>query len=141
MTIEYRILYNDFARIAAQLPKVASRIVRETAAAMVLEIQDGMTGVHSGEIYGRHQASAPGEMPAVDLAALIGSLAVEASPTSTQAIVYVTPEYGAYLEVGAPNAGIAPRPFMAPASERVTPDFMAKMNRLEAELARGNTHR
>lgn len=141
MTVEYRMLYNNFAAIARELPRAASRIVRETAAEIVLDIQNGMTSGHSGEVYGNHQASAPGEMPAVDIGNLIGSLAFEGAPGGTKATVYVTPEYGAYLETGAPNAGIAPRPFMGPAAERATPEFVRKMSHLEDELARGNIHR
>lgn len=141
MTVEYRILYNNFAAIARELPRAASRIVRETAAEMVTDIQAGMQGPHSGRVYGDHVASAPGEMPAVDTGNLIGSLAIEGDSNSTQATVYVTPEYAVALEVGSPQNGIEPRPFMAPAAERATPEFQRKMAHLEDELRRGNLNR
>lgn len=143
MTVEYRILFNNFAALAQAFPRAASKIVREAAVEMVADIQQGMTSPHNGRVYTRkgreHVASAPGEMPAVDEGELIGSLAFEAQPGSTEAVVYVTPEYAPYLETGAPNAGIEPRPFMAPAAERAQPGFQAKLRNLEEFLRSAGT--
>lgn len=140
MTVEYHIRYNNFGALARALPGVASRIVRETGLGMVADISAGMSGPHSGEVYGGHVASAPGEMPAVDTGNLLGSLAMEGEPGDTRVTVYVTPESGAYLEVGAPNAGIEPRPFMAPAAARAAPEFVRRLGELEQELGRGTAH-
>lgn len=71
---------------------------------------------HSGRIYGGHQASAPGETPAVDTGVLVNSIAselAETSETSATANVGTGIEYGVYLEFG--TSKMQPRPFMRPA--------------------------
>jgi hypothetical protein len=105
----------------------ASRIVRETAFAIQSDIIQGMTGPHSGRVYDNHQASAPGEMPAVDTSTLLGSLDVDAEPGSLTATVYVSAEYSEFLEFGAAGANLAPRPFMTPAAEGQRQPFARKM--------------
>ncbi len=65
---------------------------------------------HTGEIYGNHQASAPGESPANDL----GNLArgIKVVKEADFVLVVSTAEYSAALEFGTKN--IAPRPFLGP---------------------------
>lgn len=134
MTMVVQLIDNRFADIARALPRAASVVVRATAYAIQADIQRGMTGPHAGRLYGDHQASAPGEMPAVDTANLITGLQVEAAAGSTEATVYVTAEYAAPLEYGSPARGLAPRPYMTPAAERARPSFVRGLERLEPLL-------
>lgn len=129
-----RLMTNRLGEMAQRIPQAVGRVVRATAYAIQADVIAGMTGPHAGEVYGRHVASAPGEMPAVDTSALLGSLAVEADPDKTQATVYVTQEYAGYLEYGAPLAHIEPRPFFSPAAERARQGFLDDLAELERQL-------
>lgn len=70
----------------------------------------------SGKRYPRgkrmHQASAPGEAPAVDFGNLQNSIAIE-FPTPLKGVLTISAEYGRWLEDGTDS--IAPRPFVVPA--------------------------
>ncbi len=70
----------------------------------------------SGEIYRRgnveHQASAPGEPPAVDTGNLRSSVMVD-DVTPTQATLGVHSDYGEYLEFG--TSRMEARPYVRPA--------------------------
>lgn len=90
------------------------------------------TGAKTGRMYGRHQASAPGEAPATDTGHLVNSIHVDAGPGELAAEVVVGAEYGAYLEFG--TTDMAPRPFLGPAVEAARPGFVAAV---ETELNRG----
>lgn len=129
-----RVVMNRLPQMANALREAASQVVRQTAFAIESDISFGMTAPHSGRVYGNHQASAPGEMPAVDTSTLLGSLQVDAKPGETTASVYVTPEYALYLEYGAPGAGLAPRPFMEPAAEGRRREFVRLLSGLEERM-------
>ena len=64
-----------------------------------------------------HQASAPGEAPAIDTGYLANSMTAELLNSET-AIVYTNAEYAEELEFG--GSHLAPRPFLQPAVSRVT---------------------
>ena len=70
-----------------------------------------------------HQASAPGEAPALDTGFLANSLTAEVTGPAS-AIVYTNAEYAQELEFG--GSHLAPRPFLQPAvrvvTDRVTSD-------------------
>ena len=132
--MRWRLVRNEGPRVAEALKREVSAIVRETAFAVQADIIAGMTSAHSGEVYGDHQASAPGEMPAVDTSTLLGSLDVEATQGETRAVVYVDTEYAIYLENGAPGAGIEPRPFLAPALDGRSKEFQRRLRALGKRL-------
>jgi HK97 gp10 family phage protein len=70
---------------------------------------------HSGKVYGKHRASAPGETPSVDTANLVNSIAmelVEVTATSAEANIGTGVEYGYWLEYGTER--MEARPFMRP---------------------------
>jgi len=123
--------YNNFAKIAAALPKATGVIVRKTAFDLLAASQSSMEGQKSGHMYGSHQASAPGEAPAVDTGYLKGSQFVE-MVTPTSAIVGVVAEYGIHLEFG--TVKMMARPFLRPAAEKVRAPFIYAMNKLEERL-------
>ncbi len=92
---------------------VAATNIAERAAA-------SMEGSKHGHIYGRHQASAPGEAPAIDTGILHGSMFTrEVGPAAYIAGTNV--EYAPDLEMGTVN--IEARPFLLPAAEDERTDF------------------
>lgn len=86
------------------------------AGALVLEtaVKVSMSATsHSGRKYGRHQASAPGETPAVDTGNLVNSIRselVESTDTNATANVSTGVEYAAWLEFG--TSKMKARPYM-----------------------------
>ena len=89
---------------------LAGGLVLETAVKLSMSAAS-----HSGRVYGKHKASAPGETPAVDTGNLVNSINTtldRASATEAWANVGPTVEYGAYLEFG--TSKMAARPFMRP---------------------------
>lgn len=124
------IVYNHFPRIAAALPREAARVVQETVLDIEGRIKTEMAAAKSGRMYGGHQASAPGEAPAVDTGALIGSIQTEVQ--GTEGVVFTNMGYAVFLEYGTRH--MAPRPFMTPAAEAARSEFMRKMRDLESRL-------
>jgi HK97 gp10 family phage protein len=94
-------------------------LVDDTAQAVKEYAQLSMLEPKSGRIYmshGRpHQASAPGQAPAVDVGTLIGSLEVDKSGPY-EAYCYTRLDYAEYLEDGTRH--MLPRPFMRPAARK-----------------------
>ena len=93
--------------------KMASYLVQAHARKAILR------DAHTGIIYGKHQASAPGESPANDTGNLARNIAVLSDETSGVAYVLSRAPYSAALEYGAikGNRHLLPRPFMRPALE------------------------
>jgi hypothetical protein len=127
-----RIEYNNFEAIARQLPDACLEIVADTLADLDTEVKTGMAAGHSGRVYGKHTASSPGEMPAVDMGILIGSLTSKLDKGESKGYYYTGVEYAPYMEFG--TTTIAPRPFMNPAVDRVEPKFIRDMKNLEKHL-------
>lgn len=104
--------------LEAQLDEAVGDAIAETALAMerdvVMRIRSGPA---SGRIYKRggvsHRASAPGEAPMSDTAALMGSVYSDIGPMS--ATVGSRLAYSAYLEYG--TRRMAPRPVWTPIAE------------------------
>ena len=124
--------HNRFPEIARALPREVGEIVEETVLDIETQIKVGMASSHNGEWYGSHQASAPGEMPAIDTGALAASIQTDVK--GTKGVVYTNMEYSEYMEWGAPAAGIEPRPFMTPAAEAARGPFLRKLRALESRL-------
>ncbi len=124
--------HNRFPEIARRLPVAAARVVAETVAAIETEIKTEMAAPKSGVWYGDHQASAPGEAPAIDTGMLVNSIQTEVK--GTEGVVFTNMEYAPYLEFGAPMASIEPRPFFMPAAEAARPGFVRKLQDLESQL-------
>lgn len=126
------VTYNRFPQIAAQLPEAAGAVVEDTIYRIETRIKVGMAGPHSGLVYGTHQASAPGEMPAVDISNLINNTNSEME-TQTSGVVHTgAVPYAPHLEYGTVN--MEARPFMTPAAEAERQHFIDEMSDLEARL-------
>ena len=124
--IEVRLVYDHMPTISRSARYKASQIVRDTAFSILLLARHAMMGPKHGKVYqkaGRvHQASAPGEAPAIDLGNLLNSLAVEIVSDLT-ARVTVGAEYGSPLEFGTVDGKIAPRPYLRPAVAQMRAAF------------------
>ena len=136
MPIKLEVKSNKLPQIAGKMRTEASKILRETAFAIQANVLEGMSAAHGGRLYTSgsvvHQASAPGEMPAIDESALFNSIAVDAEPNSLEAIVYTGMEYAPHLEYG--TVTMQARPFMEPATEAERAKFERRFADLEAGL-------
>jgi len=122
--------HNRFPEIARALPREVGEIVEETVLDIETQIKVGMASSHNGEWYGSHQASAPGEMPAIDTGALAASIQTDVQ--KTKGTVYTNMEYSEFLEYGTVN--MEPRPYFTPAAESARGPFLRKLRALESRL-------
>lgn len=111
--------------IIDKIDEVAEDAVRETAATVVDDVLVSFAQPKSGRIYGGHQASAPGESPAIDEGDLSNSIRQEKIDEASYR-VGSTDEKAPHLEFG--TSRIAPRPFLTPA-------FLKAESTLKAKLA------
>ncbi|MDI9548420.1 MAG: hypothetical protein QM346_12565 [Chloroflexota bacterium] len=126
-----RLTHNRFPEIAAKLPREAAKITEKTALRIEETAKTSMAGPKSGRMYGAHQASAPGESPAIDTSNLANSIGTEAMGGASH-MVYAGTEYALSLEFGSPR--VAPRPFLGPAASQEEPEFLREMADLERRL-------
>jgi len=129
--IAARLTHNRFPEIAAKLPREAAKITEKTALRIDETAKTSMAGQKSGRMYGAHQASAPGESPAIDTSNLANSIGTEAMGGASH-MVYAGTEYALSLEFGSPR--VAPRPFLGPAASQEEPEFLREMADLERRL-------
>jgi hypothetical protein len=129
--IAARLTHNRFPEIAAKLPREAAKITEKTALRIEETAKTSMAGQKSGRMYGAHQASAPGESPAIDTSNLANSIGTEAMGGASH-MVYAGTEYALSLEFGSPR--VAPRPFLGPAASQEEPEFLREMADLERRL-------
>lgn len=122
---------NGFLRVLNGLEAAINGVVRETIKRIEANVKMGMQEIHSGAMYGTHQASAPGEYPAIDTGALINSVQSEME-TDLVGVVYTNSNYAMYLEYGTIN--MSPRSFMVPSTERERDGFMRRMADLEGAI-------
>ena len=124
----------DTSRLDSILRRIGAnteQALRQVAFKVAQEAITSMSEPKTGRLYGDHQASAPGQAPAIDTGALANSIYVatvsDNSPPPGADVTLPQPKrntvnvgpsvwYGAVLEFG---AGMAPRPFMRPAVNRV----------------------
>jgi hypothetical protein len=118
-------------RALIRAAKLAAFMVQSSARSAILR------DPHTGRIYGRHQASAPGQSPANDTGNLARNIVVLLDENEATAYVLSRAPYSAALEygsarkVGKENKVVItePRPFMGPALEKNLPvikDLFAK---------------
>lgn len=121
-----RVERDDYAAIAAATRERLGEVVAVAAFNIAERAAASMEGGKSGRLYVRrgveHQASAPGEAPAIDTGILHDSFFTQ-KVDELEAIVGTNVEYAPHLELGTVN--IAPRPFLLPATEDERSDFNA----------------
>lgn len=115
------VIYNKIPQIMDLIYQEVVDIIRTEPMLMKNDVTDAMNKPHSGRIYRRgtvdHQASAPGEAPAIDFGGLVNSLQVTREHKFKSTLSSNQPQALA-LELGRPEAGLAPRPYMIPAAEK-----------------------
>ena|ERR1700733_3051070 len=120
---------SNIAAILGALDEAVDTAVQAQAEALNERIGTSMEASHGGRTYRLgskkrgyiyHQASAPGDPPAVETGALLISIQ-NVSTGPMQAAVYTDDMVGVYQELGTRH--IAPRPFFAPAAEAQRDEF------------------
>lgn len=144
MRFEVKIVDDRIPQVAEQAKQQAHRAVSKTAEDVERLWKTAMEGPKSGRVYrktsgrrrgrrgGRstvhHQASAPGEAPAIDTGAYHGAVRARMKGEFT---AWVTPgplRYPAILEFG--SRKMAKRPAAVPAAEEAWPAFEAAMRQI-----------
>ena len=125
-------------KLGADAEKDFERLVTKTALDIRRDvIKRYKSGPKTGAITMRgkreHQASAPGEAPAVDRGTLMSSLYFE-QPTPKSATIGTRLAYGFYLEFGSKH--IAKRPAWVPAAEAQRPKFSKALEEILRRHAR-----
>jgi hypothetical protein len=104
--------------------EVSSGLIRHTIYDLDARIKDAMAQPKHGRLYQRgarvHQASAPGEAPAIDSGTLINDMEPR-FPAPTKGVLAICAEYAAYLEFG--TRRIEPRPFAQPTVQGILEAF------------------
>jgi hypothetical protein len=119
---------NNMPRITRTFNSRAGRVVRKTIAELEARIKVSFSEPKHGNTNSRgHQASAPGEAPAIDYGVLANSVQPYME-TETRGGIGVGAEYAPHLELG--TSTIEPRPFMVPAAESVKREFQESLRHL-----------
>lgn len=113
--------FNRIPQIQASIRPSLSAVVRRTAHDIEGEVKKEMRGSKSGRQYGTHQASAPGQAPAVDTGLLINSIQV-VNVSDLTSTVGTNVEYAMGLEFG--TTRVAPRPVWIPVTEKMRKTFV-----------------
>ena len=130
--VEIVLEFTHFGEISASMVGEIDGVCESTALDIQARAQMAiMNPPQSGRIYRRgnvaHQASAPGEAPATDTGALVGSAYTKKLGDSDYETGF-TAEYAAALEFG--TAKMAPRPYLRPAVEAVRDAFIRAIKRI-----------
>lgn len=110
--------------IAESAKGQAGREVLDTVGVVLVnEIKLTLSQAGTGRVYGNHQASAPGEPPAVDTGQLRNSISAESGEDDIGPYVDIGSnlEKAGYLEFG--TSDMDPRPFMRPSVETALPQM------------------
>lgn len=131
-TVVAKLVFNRFPELSAELRSRAKDVVVKATRDAEAAVKQSMNEPKTGLMYGGHQASAPGEAPAIDTGNLVNSIQVEFQNNYETGIVYTNAEYAEALEYG--GAHVAARPFMEPAAQKILPAFRSAMEQLLAQL-------
>lgn len=118
---------NRFKQISERLEAEAAELVSETIDRVVENIEDAMELPKFGNVYGNHQASEPGEPPAIDTGDLVDSVRTSMESPTSGTIEY-TSDHAAAMEYG--TVYIEPRPFLRPALDSERPIFRRGVQKL-----------
>ncbi len=122
------IKFNHIPRIRRQLEPRAKDIVGKLVGELETIVKTSMQGSKSGQIYGGHQASAPGEAPAIDTGQLFGAMEQSFEDGGMTGVLAFLTEYAIHLEFG--TTKMEPRPFARPALEKMIPRIKSAFNQL-----------
>jgi len=123
MEVTIRLTDDRLRNLPRNLRRKGSEHVKKTAMEIWTKARIAiMTGPKTGQMYGSHQASAPGEAPATDTSNLVNSIQTE-EVGEMESRVNVGAEYGAILEY-------IDRPYLTPAAEGARPGWEAGLREL-----------
>lgn len=131
LSLKVRIDFNKLPQLPSEYKRKVSQVVRKAAEQVHTIASTSMEGPKHGRIYGAHQASAPGEPPAIDTGKLRNSMRTEFSGDGLSARIGPNADpYDYYLEFG--TSRMEPRPYMTPAADEVRDGYIKA---LEAALS------
>lgn len=126
MRISFQVNTNNrkIANLERKLKSIdIEAIVSKTADNLIKEMRRIITtGTRSGNVYGDHQSSAPGEPPANWHGGLYNSM-ISTKKSSTEFEVTFTVPYAKDLELGEGTVQGNPRPFVQPAVDKIKKQF------------------
>lgn len=125
---DIKIVFNRFPILGRQALVAADKVCKRTAHSIVAHSKMLMaTTPKTGRVYMKgkagdiqHQASAPGEAPAIDTSNLVNSGFVDPKAAADYECGFSTP-YAKPLEYGTPT--LAARPYLRPSVEKHKPGF------------------
>jgi HK97 gp10 family phage protein len=127
--------FNHFPAIRRDLERRAAGVVVAAMGNIRERAVGSMGGPKSGRMYGTHQASAPGEAPAIMFGQLANSIDTE-MVSAVSGRVFSTAEHAPHLEFG--TTQMEPRPFFGPAAEEERADYEAAMRSVLGGLGGGS---
>lgn len=108
---------NKLGEFSDNALKYLEYVIHREGFQMEADMKQSMQGQGHGAVYMHggvmHQASAPGDPPAIDTGNLVNSIHNETD--DMKSTVHIDAEYAGYLEYG--TTRMAPRPYVAPAVE------------------------
>jgi len=118
--LDTRRLQQLLFRIPQQTDRAVGKIAEDAVRTMALHMDEPKTGL----VRDSHQASAPGEAPAVDTGYLKNSLRAKRVQQGTW-LVYAGAEYAPHLEFG--TIDMAPRPYFVRSIEEASRGLLREL--------------
>ena len=129
-------IFNKIPEVIKLIDGESQAILHEEPPLVENDIKDSMNAPHGGRIYKRrtvqHQASAPGEAPAIDTGGLVGSFVKRYFPHYSE--IYTDAEQSRALEYCRPEGGLLPRPFMKPAADKSLKRIVERVHKLAGRI-------
>ena len=131
------VVYNKIGLVSSVIDNSIKELIGEAPTVIRNDIRQRMNKPHSGRIYKRgnvsHQASAPGEAPAIDTSNLLNSIeTVNISPLKSA--VQSDAVQSLALELGRPEKNLAPRPAWIPAANNFVKYAVKKLKALVGKV-------
>lgn len=131
------IVKNNIKQLMTLIDTEAKAIIREEPTNIQNDLRQAMNQAKSGRIYTRrgiqHQASAPGEAPAIDTANYVNSIQTKHESQYRSAVQSDAPQALA-LELGRPDKGLLPRPAWVPAAHEATKRIVERFKKLARQV-------
>jgi len=126
------ITYNRLDELSNRMHAAVKEIVHTTAKHVGQDAVFYIGSPKTGNVYGTHRASAPGEAPADFTGDLLDDMKVRMVGPTTAEVSFPRAYYALFLEYG--TAKMAARPFLHPSMEAERPRFIGELQNLERKL-------
>src|SRR4051812_30173248 len=77
MAMQIKVVFNRLPALQAALRPRVGQAIRKSLLDAQAWIRQDMANAKSGRVYGAHQASAPGQTPAIDTGGLVATVALQ----------------------------------------------------------------